>query len=129
MEPNHEAPPPPELQDIDSIIESTAEDRLLQIPHMKHLGVQPLQHALQTAPNPVPISKHKALRSRADWVNAMFADISGQLRRHSVISTLLFEGILLNKKTVTGLLIMKELVRMPCYTPSFGSGMLIVCAA
>ena len=130
MGPNHEALPPLKLQDIDSIIQSTAEDTLPQVPQTKHLRVLPLQQALGTTPNPVPISNHKALRSRADWVNAMFADISGQLRRHSVISTLLFEGILLQKKTVTGSLILKELVRMPCYTPSLGSsllGLLIVC--
>ena len=100
MSENQKAPPP-KIQQIDSTIESTAEDRLL---------ILPLQQALETTSKAMPTSKNKTTPCRADWVNTLFADISGQLRRHSVIASDLFEGLLLSKTTVTGLLILKELV-------------------
>ncbi|KAF6232247.1 hypothetical protein HO173_009630 [Letharia columbiana] len=67
------------------------------------------QQNLEMKPTAKSTIKPKALATRADWVNILWADISGQLRRSSVISADLFDGLVLKKDTATGSLILREL--------------------
>ena len=74
--------------------------------------IEPPQQIPEIESSPKSTLRRKATTNRADWVKALWADISGQLRRLSVISNDLFDGLVLKKDTATGLLILSELVSM-----------------
>ncbi len=78
------------------------------------------QQSLTIRSNPKSTTRAKAPATRADWVNTLWADISGQLRRFAVISNDLFDGLLLKRDTEIGMFILREVVSMPCFAPSFG---------
>lgn len=121
MDQNHETLPLPQPLEIDSALESTAEFRYLQMLEInQHPKLPPPQQTQEMKLNPTSTTKSKALTTRADWVNTFWADVSGQLRRFSVISDDLFDGLLLKRDTATGSLILREMVSMPCFAPSFG---------
>ena len=117
MEQNHETLPPLKM---DSALEPTAESRNSQMPEIEYPKTSLPQQTLVMRPNLKSTVKIKAPTTRANWVNTLWADISGQLRRFSVISNDLFDGLLLKRDTVTGSLILREVVSMPCFVPSFG---------
>lgn len=100
-----------------STFDNTAEDRVPQIEqHPKDLS---LWQAPEIKSKPEPASKAKAPMTRANWVNTLWADISGQLRRFAVISSDLFDGLLLKRDTATGSFILGELVSLTGFAPSF----------
>lgn len=117
IEQNLETLPSPQPLKMDSNLDTTAEDRVPQIE--QHPKMLPLQQVLEMNSNRGPTIIAKAPMNRANWVNALWADISGQLRRFAVISHDLFDGLLLKRDTDTGLLILGELVSLPCFAPSF----------
>lgn len=116
IEQNLETLPSPQPLKMDSNLDTTAEDRVPQIE--QHPKMLPLQQVLEMNSNRGPSIIAKAPMNRANWVNALWADISGQLRRFAVISHDLFDGLLLKRDTDTGLLILGELVSLPCFAPS-----------
>ena len=108
-------------------LESTAEYNVPQTLAEQHQKILPAQQALQIRSKPwpgtqlkAPTNKPRSPTTRANWVNTLWADISGQLRRFSVISSDLFDGLLLKKDTTTGLLIVSELVSLLWFASFFG---------
>ena len=116
MEQNTEFALSPQPPTIDSPLNTAAEDRVPQMGQLPQ--IPPLWPALEIKSNPVPAVRPKAPMTRAEWVNAFWADISGQLRRLSVISSDLFDGLLLRRDTATGSFLFGELVSLPCFAPS-----------
>ena len=114
-------PPPSPPRKGDSAPANPTQTVSAQMPEPEqHLNTSiPQQHLLPVRPTPKYVTKTKTA-SRADWVNTLWADISGQLRRVSVISPDLFDGLLLKKDTATGALILRDLVSLPWFTPSLG---------
>ena len=86
-------------------------------PEQRFNTPNPQQQIPAVRPTPKSVTKTKTA-SRADWVNTLWADISGQLRRASVISPDLFDGLLLKKDITIGALILRDLVSSPCFPPS-----------
>ena len=121
-------PPPSPPREGDSAPAPPTQSVAAQVPEPKqHLNTPiPQQHISAVRPTPKYATKTKTT-SRADWVNTLWADISGQLRRFSVISPDLFDGLLLKKDTTTGMLILRDLVSPPCFT--FNANANAVCAA
>ena len=120
MEQDCQTLPPPQTLEMESALESTAESSIIQMPEIEqHPKIQTPQRTLERILNPRSTTKPKAPTTRADWVNTFWADVSAQLRRFSVISNDLFDGLLLKRDTVTGSLILGELVSMACFAPSF----------
>ncbi len=118
-EQNKDTLPPPRPLEMDSVVQSTAEVRVPHMPEIQQRPQIPLpQQAMEVSLNHKPTTKPKAPATRADWVNALWADISGQLRRFSVISSELFDGLLLKRHTFTGSLILSELVSLSCFASS-----------
>ena len=117
IEQNRETLPSPQPLKMDSSPDTTAEYRVPQIE--QHPKLLPLQQVLEMKSDRGPTTIAKAPMTRANWVNALWADISGQLRRFAVISHDLFDGLLLKRDTDTGLLILGELVSLPYFAPSF----------
>ena len=114
MEQNHASPQPPTTE---SPLNTAAEDRIPQTGQLPQ--IPPLWPALELKSNVVGTAlRPKAPMTRAEWVNALWADISGQLRRLSVISSDLFDGLLLRRETATGSFLVGELVSLPCFAPS-----------
>lgn len=111
---NPEMQPPPQPMEIYPTLESTASAR---VPHTPQIALLPKplppQQSMSMTLNPKPTTKSKAPMTRANWVNTLWADISGQLRRWAVISSDLFDGLLLRKDTKTGSLILREFVSLP----------------
>ena len=114
-------PPPSPPREGDSVPANPTQTVSTQMPKPEQHLNTPIsqQHLLPVGPTPKYVTKTKT-PSRADWVNTLWADISGQLRRFSVISPDLFDGLLLRKDTTTGALILRDLVSSPCFTPSLG---------
>ena len=111
---------PPQTLEMESALESTAESSIIRMPEIEqHPKIQIPQRTLENKSNPRSTAKPKAPTTRADWVNTFWADVSAQLRRFSVISDDLFDGLLLKRDTVTGSLILGELVIMARFAPSF----------
>ena len=111
MEQNHASPQPPTTE---SRLNTAAEDRIPQTGQLPQ--IPPLWPALELKSNVVGTAvRPKAPMTRADWVNALWADISGQLRRLSVISSDLFDGLLLRRETATGSFLVGELVSLPWF--------------
>lgn len=110
MAQNHDPQPSPHPVSMDTTLENNVEDRVSQI------GQHPQNLSLWQAPGivskPEPAIKAKAPATRANWVNTLWADISGQLRRFAVISSDLFDGLLLKRDTITGSFILHELVSL-----------------
>ena len=117
MAQNHDLQPSQQPLKMDSTLVTTAEDRVPQI--KQHPKALPLQQALEIKSKPEPANKAKAPLTRANWVNTLWADISGQLRRFAVISSDLFDGLLLKRDTATGSFILRELVSLAGFAPSF----------
>lgn len=108
MEQNHETQPEVKPVEMGPASEPTAESQ----------NPKTSQQNLAIRSNPKSTTRAKA--PRADWVNTLWADISGQLRRFAVISNDLFDGLLLKRDTKIGSFILREVVSMPCFAPSFG---------
>ena len=117
MEQDHEVAPSPQTPTIDSPLNDAAEDRVPQMAQLPQ--IPPLWPALEVRSNVVPAIKPKPPMTRANWVNAFWADISGQLRRLSVVSSDLFDGLLLRRETAAGSFILRELVSLLCFAPFF----------
>lgn len=82
----------------------------LQTPEIaQYPMISPPQQTSEIQSPPRSTTKSKVFTTRADWVNTLWADISGQFRRFSVISNDLFDGLLLKRDTVTGSWILREL--------------------
>ena len=108
MEQNQETSPQPRPLEMDPVLDSTpAVPAIEQDPKML-----PLQPGPGAIPSIKPTTKPKAPATRANWVNTLWADVSGQLRRFSVISSDLFDGLLLKKNTYVGSLICTEMVSL-----------------
>ena len=114
-------PPPSPPREGNSAPANPTRTVFAQMPEPEqHLNTPIAQQQIPAVrPTPKSVTKQKTA-SRADWVNTLWADISGQLRRFSVISPDLFDGLLLKKDTTTGTLILRDLVSSPCFTPSLG---------
>lgn len=117
MAQNHDLQPSPQPLEMHSTLDNTAEDRVPQIE--QHPNDLPIWQAPEIKSKPEPANKAKAPVTRANWVNALWADISGQLRRFSVISSDLFDGLLLKRNTATGSFILREMVSLTGLSPSF----------
>ena len=113
-------PPPSPPREGDSAPAPPHQTVAAQMPEPEqHLSTPiPQQPTLEMRTTPKYVTKIKPA-TRADWVNALWADVSGQLRRYSVISPDLFDGLLLKKDTATGSLILRDLVSSPCFSSSF----------
>ena len=117
MEQNRDILTPPQPLKADSSLDTTAKDG---VPHIEQAAKSlPLQQPLEIKWKPGPATKVKAPMTRANWVNAFWADISGQLRRLAVISSDLFDGLLLKRDTATGSFILGELVSLAVFAASF----------
>ena len=106
-------PPPPQRPQMDPSYQSNVQHGVSQMPNTEQHPriLAPKQTAPLTTPKPIPPPyPPKPPITRGNWVNAFWADISGQLRRLSVISGDLFDGLLLRRTTHTGSLILNELV-------------------
>lgn len=130
MEPNHKTLPP-SLVEMNSGFDYSAESRAPQMPEMQQqpkISPSPQTPAMKSPPR--PIVKAMILTTRADWVNTLWVDISSQLRRLSVISDDLFDGLLLKRNTFTGSVILRELVSIVLcpICQSKPLGMLMLCA-
>ena len=117
MEHHPKTPPPSPPKQGDSAPANPTQTVSAQMPEPEQRHNTPIiqQQILPVRPTPKYVTKTK-IPSRADWVNTLWADISGQLRRFSVISPDLFDGLLLKKDTTTGTLILRDLVSSPCFT-------------
>ena len=121
-------PPPSPPREGDSAPANPTQTVSTQMPEPEQRLNTPIPQPKILAVRPTPKSATKTkTASRADWVNTLWADISGQLRRFSVISPDLFDGLLLKKDTSTGALILRDLVSSPCFT--FNANANAVCAA
>lgn len=115
MEQNQETLPPPQHLETNSAVESTSESEAPQMAEIEpNSNISPPQQTRE-----MKLSIRSTTTPRAGWVNTLWADVSGQLRRLSVISNDLFDGLLLKKSTPTGSLILKELVSTARFVPSF----------
>ena len=117
MAQNHNFAPSPHLPTTNPPLNTAAEDSFPQMGQLPQ--IPPLWPALELKSNFVPAAiRPKAPMTRAEWVNTFWADISGQLRRLSVISSELFDGLLLRRETATGSFLLAELVSSPflCFT-------------
>ena len=117
MEQNHDVAPSPLPPTINPPLNTAAEDRIPQMAQLPQ--IPPLWPALEMKSNPAPAIRPKPPLTRADWVNAFWADISAQLRRLSVISDELFDGLLLRRETATGSFIFGELVSLLAFAFAF----------
>lgn len=126
--------PPPPAAEMDSSFESNPKPGVAQMPETAQFPKPPPpQRTLEMRPMPNSTTKPRASTARADWVNTLWADVSGQLRRFAVISNDLFDGLLLRRDTITGSLVLRELVsNCRAFVPGLlskpiASGMLILC--
>ena len=119
IEHHPKTPPPSPPREGDSAPAPPPQTVATQMPEPEqHLSTPiPQRPTLEMRTTPKYVTKIKTA-TRADWVNALWADVSGQLRRYSVISPDLFDGLLLKKDTATGSLILRDLVSPPCFTLS-----------
>ena len=128
MEQNHEVAPSPQPPTINVPLDTATEDRIPQMGQLPE--ILPLRPALEMKSNLVPAVRPKASMTsmtRAEWVNALWADISGQIRRRSVVSSELFDGLLLRRETATGSFLLGELVSLPCFfAPSVCPSVVVV---
>ena len=111
MEQNQETLPPPQHLETNSALESTGEPGESK----QNSRFSPPKQTLEMESSLRLTTTLRTSRTRADWVNTLWADVSGQLRRLSVISNDLFDGLLLKRYTPTGSLILKELVSTECF--------------
>ena len=118
MEQNHQTQPEVKPLEMGLASKLTAQFRAPQMAQDPKTSLA--QQSLAIRSNPKPTTGAKAPAPRADWVNTLWADISGQLRRFAVISNDLFDGLLLKRDTGIGMFILREVVSMPCFAPSFG---------
>ena len=121
IEKHPKTPPPSPPRERNSALAIPTQTVSAQMPQPEQRLNTPIpqQQILPVRPTPQYVTKTKTA-SRADWVNTLWADISGQLRRVSVISPDLFDGLLLKKDTATGALILRDLVSSQFFTTSPG---------
>lgn len=115
MEQSQETLPQQKPLEMNSALESTAESGPTQTAdNEQDSKISPPQQTMEMNSSPVSSTtpgtfRIRLCRNRASWVNIFWADVSGQLRRLSVISNNLFGGLLLKRETDLGSLLLKEL--------------------